>query len=32
MDLLAAVGAHVVAFMRAVDAREQVDPTSGEAA
>lgn len=32
MDLLAAVGAHVVAWMRSVDAREQVDPTSGEAA
>jgi hypothetical protein len=29
MDLLAAVGAHVVAFMRAVDAREQTDPTAG---
>lgn len=32
MDLLAAVGAHVVAWMRSVDSREQTDPTSGTAA
>ena len=32
VDLLAAVGAHVVAWLRAVDAREQTDPTSGTAA
>lgn len=32
VDLLAAVGAHVVSWLRAVDAREQTDPTSGAAA
>lgn len=32
VDLLAALGAHVVAWIRAVDAREQTDITSGDAA
>lgn len=32
LDLLAAVGAHVVAWIRSVDAREQTDPSSGTAA